>query len=219
MVGLMASLVVLGFSSASILVPVSPFYRRLLLEAFIAAKRIRKIALEAYHRGIPVRWFEWNPQSPGGGNNWLVPLNSRRIAQVKPAPPERLLAFLALTVTNKESLVFWAPQQYAAGGVLFTADSDLSGVNFVPPDGAIVTAPHHGSEANKRVYDAINNQVIWVRSDGRFRKRPCPQYLQASGKRFCTLCRNPTSRKQAVVFRQQAHEWVASGDVSPCKCI
>jgi hypothetical protein len=193
--------------------------RRLFLEALMAAKRIREIALEAYHRGIPVRWFEWDPPSPGGGHDWLVPLNSRQIARVKPAPETLSVAYLALTVTNKESLVFWVPKKYAAGGVLFTADSDLNGMNFLPPDGAIVTVPHHGSEANKRIYHVIKNQVFWVRSDGRFRKRPCTEYLRGSGKRFCTLCRHPASRKQAVVFSQRGQTWIRGRNVGQCICM
>ena len=192
---------------------------RLFLEAIVAAKRIREIALEAYHRGIPVRWFEWNTQSPGGGHGWLVPLNSRQIARVRPVPEEMFLAMLSLTVFNRESLVFWVPEQYSGGGVLFTADSDLNGVNFQPSDGAIVTAPHHGSGENKRVYSTINSRVIWVRSDGKFRKRPCPEYLRVLGKRFCTLCHHPASRKQAVVFWQRGRTWIRGRNVNPCMCV
>jgi hypothetical protein len=192
---------------------------RLLRGAIVAAERIRQIALAAYHRGIPVRWFEWNAQNPGGGFNWLLPLNSRQLAQVKPIPEGNFLDFLALTVANKESLVFWSPPAAGAGGVLFTADSDLNGVNFPPLAGAIVTAPHHGSEANKNVYSLISQPVIWVRSDGKSRKRPGQTFLQPGKTRFCTLCRNPKSRKSAVMFFGFQGAWRPSGNVNGCICI
>ncbi len=197
----------------------------LLGEALAAARRIRQIALEAYHRGVQVRWFEWNPQNPGGGLPWLTPLNNREIAQVRIAREQRFLELLSLTVWNRESLVFWVPPNYSGGGVLFTADSDLKDVNLKalePLDGAIVTAPHHGSCANAKVYkriSTITENVIWVRSDGRFRKRPCVEYLQAPGYRYCTLCRNPNSKKQTVIFLQRNRTWVPEPWVKPCICI
>uniref|UniRef100_UPI00321FAA9E hypothetical protein n=1 Tax=Thermogutta sp. TaxID=1962930 RepID=UPI00321FAA9E len=182
--------------------------RRLLLESILAAKRIRQIALTAYHRGIPVRWFEYDRTNPSGGCSWLKPVNSRQIARVIRAQPPQFLNLLALTVWNKESLVFWASPPYAGAGVLFTADSDLKGVQIPILDGAIVTAPHHGSEANKGVYSLISAPVIWIRSDGRFKNRPCPEYLQAQGKRFCTLCRNSPDPKQAVTLWHRSDMWV-----------
>jgi len=192
--------------------------RRLFLEAIVAAKRIRQIALEAYHRGIAVRWFEWDTQNPSGGYEWLEPLNGRRIVRVKPVKEEVLLHFLALTVWNRESPVFWVPPEYAGGGVLFTADSDLKGVRLPTLQSAIVTTPHHGPAANKEVYKLINTPVIWVRSDGRSRKRPCSEYLRTRGRRYCTLCRNAKSTKQAVIFWQRAGGWVRGRGVRPCIC-
>ena len=191
---------------------------RLLWESIVAARRIRRIALAAYHRGIPVRWFEYDSTSPSGGYSWLKPVNSRRIARVIPAPETKFLNLLTLTVWNKESLVFWASPPYAGAGVLFTADSNLSGVRIPALDGAIVTAPHHGSEANKSVYSLISAPVIWIRSDGRFGKRPCLEYLQAQGKRFCTLCRNGSDSKQAVTLWHRSGKWMRGKGVRPCAC-
>jgi hypothetical protein len=192
--------------------------RRLFLESILAAKRIRQIALTAYHRGIPVRWFEYDTTRPSGGYSWLKPVNSRQIARVIPAQQARFLNFLALTVWNKESLVFWASPPYAGAGVLFSADSDLKGVQMPVLDGAIVTAPHHGSEANKDVYSRITTPVIWIRSDGNFKNRPCPEYLQAKGKRFCTLCRNTPHSKQAVTLWWRHDKWVHGRGVRACSC-
>jgi len=194
----------------------------LFLEALENANRIREIALEAYRRGIPIKWFEWDVNNPSGGYPWLQPLNSREIIQIKRAPEKMLLEFLALTIVNKESLVFWVPPGYAGKGVLFAADSDLENINLnVLCDGTIVTAPHHGAEANKKVYSNIKKEVIWVRSDGRFNKRPCKEYLMASGQRYCTICRQGNgifSDKQHVIFYDQNGKWSVSKNVKPCTC-
>lgn len=70
-----------------------------------------------------------------------------------------LLDRLNLTISNKRSLVFWVPPNDSRPGVLFTADSDLHGVKIPEDiDKAIVTAPHHGSEANKNVYDLFKDK-------------------------------------------------------------
>ena len=60
----------------------------------------------------------------------------------------------------------------------------------------IITAPHHGSEANKYAYERFKNEnpnndlnVFWIRSDGRFKKRP-----------YCILCRGCIYSKQDIHF-------------------
>ena len=197
------------------------YQQRLFVEAIVAAKRIRQIAIEAFHRGIPVRWFEFDPMNSGGGLAWLQPLNSRQVVRVRRIPAETLFHIIALTVYNRESLVFWVLPPYAGPGVLFTADSDLGSVCLPSLDGAIVTAPHHGSEANKRVYKIIpehTTNVTWVRSDGRFRKRPCKDYINAPGRKFCTLCRNPKFLKQAVRLFSDSQAWSRYPDVRSCVC-
>ena len=98
---------------------------QLLWSAIEAAGRIRAIAIEAFHRGIPVRWFEFDTAAPSGGVMALQPINARQVARVRPRIGP-LLDWLALTVSNKESLVFWSPSTEHHPGVLFTADSDLT---------------------------------------------------------------------------------------------
>jgi hypothetical protein len=191
---------------------------QLLLEAIVAAKRIREIALKAYHRGIPVRWFEFDTSKPGGGCGWLEPINGRLIHRVIPAPQAQFLEAVALTVFNKESLVLSGSPTSLGASVLFTADSDLTCLRFSVTAGDIVTAPHHGSAANKSVYSLINAPVIWVRSDGRAAKRPCPEYLQARGRRYCTLCRGTPNLKQAVTFWRRSGRWVRGKGVRICAC-
>lgn len=140
----------------------------LLCSAINAAARIREIATQAFHRGIPVRWFEFDISKPSGGVPALQPVNAREIARVSPRVGP-LLQWLALTVSNQESLVFWSPTTEQHPGVLFTADSDLANAGMPSQlSSAIVTAPHHGSEANANAYSAVAKAtndhllVTWV---------------------------------------------------------
>jgi hypothetical protein len=201
---------------------------QLLWSAIDAASRIRAIALEAFHRGITVRWFEFVATKSSGGVAELRPLNARAVARVRPRVGP-LLAFLALTVSNKESLVFWSPPTDRYPGVLFTADSDLSGVGLsFQLSGAIATAPHHGSEANAKAYAAIamamqgvSSSVTWVRSDGRYRGRPGQTYRGLSSRRMCTLCRRSGSTStpmQTVHLFTRGGAWTRHRDTAPCSC-
>jgi len=201
-----------------------PIGNRLLRKALVAAARIRMIALEAFRRGIRVRWFEYSGQ-PSGGNGWFRPLNAKEVASIRilrwRSDAETFLMMLALTTVNKESLVLWASTDECPG-VLFTADSDLRGIHLPSANGPIITAPHHGSEANKSAYQAIArsdiSKPIWVRSDGRSRRRPCVDYLYAPGKKFCTLCRNSGLPKQAVRLYEKSKIWVRCPGIRLCSC-
>jgi hypothetical protein len=218
--------------------PLFPYrhYRRLgtagvqlLWSAIDAASRIRAIAIEAFHRGIPVRWFEYDAATPSGGVPALQPVNARAIARVR-SRVGLLLDFLALTVSNRESLAYWSPPAAQHPGVLFTADSDLAGTRL-PPDlsGAIATAPHHGSEANAAAYAAVGmaapqsaSSITWVRSDGRYRSRPGHTYLGLSSRRLCTLCRlggGKSSSKQAVHLFSRGAGWIRHRKTATCSCI
>jgi hypothetical protein len=203
--------------------------QQLLMSAIDAASRIRAIAIEAFHHGIPVKWFEFDTtDDPSGGIPALQPLNSREVANVRSRVTSLLLT-LALTVSNKESLVFWSPPTQLHPGVLFTADSDLSGISLPPKlPGAIATAPHHGSEANAKAYKTITNafqqdppSVTWVRSDGRYKNRPGKTYLNLSSRRLCTLCRVGSgwvSKKQAVHLFSQGGVWTRHQATVKCSC-
>ena len=203
---------------------------QLLWSAIDAASRIRAIAIEAFHRGIPVRWFEFATTKPSGGVAALRPINARAVARVRPRVG-LLLDLLALTVSNKESLVFWSPPTDRYPGVLFTADSDLSGVDLsLQLSGAIATAPHHGSEANAKAYVAIamamamqeiSSSVTWVRSDGRYRGRPGQTYRGLSSRRLCTLCRlsgSTSPPKQSVHLFTRGGVWTRHRDTAACSC-
>jgi hypothetical protein len=197
----------------------------LLIEAIAAANRIRGIALAAYHAGATIRWFEYtSSEKASGGNSLLSPLNAvekARILQRK----YRALQFLSLTLSNSQSLVFFAPQEKEGPPVLFSADSDFSFQQAIPwSEGMIITAPHHGAESSARVYERFLREAprfvkpTWVRSDGRIQSRPGPSFLTAHGTRHCTLCRNPHSRKRRVRLASRAGQFVPISSAT-CTCI
>ncbi len=205
---------------------VDPVSYALFFGALKAGERIRKITVAAYHRGIAVRWFEHTTASPQGGATWLHPLNARDVAYVRPLPVDKLLDFLALSTANRQSLVFWAELEDLPG-VLFTADSDLNDIHLPANlSGAIVTAPHHGSQANANAYSVVATHrpgsllpVTWVRSDGRFCGRPGRSYLSAPGRRFCTICRElHFGPKQAVRLSVIDGSWIPTRRTRPCSC-
>lgn len=186
----------------------------LFIEAISAASLIREIALAAYHAGALIRWFEYDVRSNTGGvPQVLWPLNAREILPVR-RPDRSALTYLALTTSNRQSLVFISPANGEEPAVLFTADSDLSFFQPIPcSNGMIVTAPHHGSEENANAYRRLTNatggspDVVWVRSDGRFKSRPGNSYLKVCGSRFCTLCRGSTHPKQDVRLTGASGKW------------
>jgi hypothetical protein len=201
---------------------------KLLWSAIDAASRIRAIAIETFHRGIPVQWFEFDTAGPKDVSKPLQPVNAREVSRVRPLV-DRLLWALALTESNKESLVFWSLPTDQHPGVLFTADSDLLGINLPSKlDGALVTAPHHGSEANAKAYTAVaacspkgSPSTTWVRSDGRFKTRPGSTYLGLSSRRLCTLCRlraGMTTPKQAVRLFSRGRVWTRHPATATCSC-
>lgn len=204
-----------------------PACYRLLCSAIDAADRIRAIAAKALCRGLTIRWFEHVTSSPSGGVPELRPLNAREVTGVAPRPGS-FLDSAALTVVNKESLVFWSPPAECHPGVLFTADSDLAGVRLPRPlGGAIVTAPHHGSDDNAKAYGAVTvaagngaPSITWVRSDRKWGTRPGETYLRASC-RFCTLCRLPEknwTEKKAVRLDSHHGTWVPHPATRKCSC-
>jgi len=201
---------------------------RLWLECIDAADRIKKIAEAALHAGARIRLFEFVSDSQKGLGGWpdhLKPVNSHEVS------PKRFqisaLHYLALTVANKESLVFWAPERKAGGipGVLFTADNDLAcGLQHIsqPSTNVIVTAPHHGSESNRVAYTTVSawnskEKTIWIRSDSRSQKRPGPSYKNQP-KRICTLCSPPIFPKSVVRLHSNKFYWNRTRGTRWCSC-
>lgn len=196
--------------------------RSLFLEAVGAGGRIRQIAELAYHRGCRVRWLQYCG-SPGSGGipGSLVSVNAREVTALPP-PPAGTLAALALTTANRESLVYHCP---AGPGVLFTADSELVGLSVPWRPGMLITAPHHGSQANAKAYAGFNapppNTPLstWVRSDGRYKTRPGQCYVALDARKYCTLCRGSSRPKQDVELSLVGGVWQPSPKTQQCACI
>src|SRR5579883_17453 len=196
---------------------------RLFLESIEAGERIRQIAQLAYHRGCQIRWFEYtNSGAAGGIQDKLIPVNAREVLTVR-ARKWSALMYLALTVANRRSLVFFSPAE-AGPGILLTADSDLRLSNPIAWQcGMIVTAPHHGSESNAAAYARFQREMpqtgssIWVRSDGRFRSRPGTSYVNLKAARFCTICRGSRQPKQDLLFTLGNQQWQPVG-TRACIC-
>ncbi len=189
---------------------------RLFVEAVAAGDRIRQITRLAFHRGCRIRWFEFSSEAEGGFPATLVPVNAREMQKVS-VNNSTALMYLALTITNRQSLVFCAPRERTAPAILFTADSDLSFPNVVPwSEGMLVSAPHHGSEANAAAYKRFRSEMpiptstVWLRSDGRFRSRPGSSFLGLRVSNvpvFCTLCRRASQPKQDLLFAMSLRRW------------
>jgi hypothetical protein len=203
--------------------------QNLWFDAIDTADRIRRLAMAAHHHGARLRWFDHDLFSsqgvPRGGESFLRPLNSVEI-QRKPAreKPSVLMA-LALTVSNRNSLVFAAPEQQDWSGVVFSADSDLDCSGHIPAfqRKAIITAPHHGSEANEKAYARAAKQMgsslgWWIRSDGDFGSRPGATFKkQNPHQRRRTLCTGPSrAPKQPVTFHDGPMGWATASPACVC---
>ncbi|MBQ6080128.1 MAG: MBL fold metallo-hydrolase [Muribaculaceae bacterium] len=174
----------------------------------IMFNNIMEIAVWAYQRGCKIKWFEPTKsftRIPIPNSNFIA-LNSTLKRQVKKLKDLSAFAYaLYLTVENEYSLVF----EYCKGNIpiiRFSADSDCE---FPGPQSSyeheiIVTAPHHGSEANANVYDAIDpknqDNIIWIRSDAlnKTQGRPCSDFKLRKNK-YCLTCKNRIRNKKIEV--------------------
>lgn len=193
-------------------------------QAIKAAKNIRQIVKLAYRRNCKIRFFEYGPIPCGGKPGQLEPVNAQEIIQIH-SNQISALEYLALSVVNKESLVFYSPEDETNPAVLFTADSDLDFrlPNFPPSRRPIVTAPHHGAAANAKAYAAVsawlnNNFPFWVRSDCKTRFRPGKEFKKQNY-RFCTLCNTGGNNKQSVELHSKSGCWQLNQGLQPCSCI
>ncbi|MGE8015290.1 hypothetical protein [Bacillus mycoides] len=198
---------------------------KLLVNALTEADRIRKIAIEAIRKNVTIRWFQYNKSEISGGiKNILEPVNSKEILYIPPYKPSAL-EYLKLTKANEESLVFISPLNKKIPAILFSADSDFSFNQKIQWDNRmIITAPHHGAETNKNVYTRYHKEasgfsnIQWIRSDGKYKKRPGDSYLSLEDKHYCTVCRNKYSIKSPVIFIELNGEWIPEDSLT-CTCL
>jgi hypothetical protein len=179
------------------------------LSPIINLKNIMKIATLAYKHDCIIKWFE--PIESGTEYNKIdygfKALNSKPTLKIKKL--KDVVAFmyaLKLTEENKYSLVF----EYTVKNnpiIRFSADSDSTCQSVKPyTNNIIITAPHHGSEANQNVYkDIEGNDIIWVRSDRKSSQRPCSAFKNQQ-KRYCLACRNKNFKRE-LQFKYLFKKW------------
>ena len=162
----------------------------------LALDKIIQIGGLAYRKGCKIRWFDpLGPCEQKRMDYGFVALNSSEMMRVqKPRDPHSFALLCSLTVENVYSTVF----EYCDNDtpiIRFSADSDCTAQSSTY-DGAIVTAPHHGSEANAIVYSAIEGKnIIWVRSDRKSKKRPCQAFKNLQNK-YCLACFKTNIKKE-----------------------
>jgi hypothetical protein len=199
---------------------------------------IYRIAIAAANRGAIIRWFDaeeyYNkkPSRAVGGEKNLVPLNSVELSFITPpALPPTYLLFL--TQQNLQSLIFYAPQSTTWPGCVFSADGLLDGDDLspFPARPIVITAPHHGSDSNKKAYAEITRMLggknwqqnsILLRSDVNTSKNPCAAY-KSTKLRLCTVCANAKYKcqKTTIAPKGMPLNWnfTAAKTVRPCDCL
>lgn len=182
----------------------------------LALDKIIQIGGLAYRKGCKIRWFDSVGSCKIKNMDYgFVALNSSEIVKVqKPKDAYSFSLLCCLTVENVYSMVF----EYRKNGIpiiRFSADSDCTAQSTLY-NGAIVTAPHHGSEANANVYGAIKGKdIIWVRSDRKSSKRPCPDF-KALNNKYCLACyKNNT--KCEICFEFNGNQWEYRNGIR-CTC-
>ena len=179
------------------------------LNLIINLDRIIKIAGLAYQKGSKMRWFEplsSQTKAIGIGYNFFV-INAREMCVVQKIKElTEFLFALKLTDENRYSLVF-EYQNNNSPIIRFSADSDCTYQSYSPyVNNIIVTAPHHGSDANAIVYKNLKGKdIIWVRSDRKSSKRPCVDFKKQPRK-YCLACRN-RNFKSEIHFEFQGNKW------------
>ena len=186
----------------------------------LALNKITLIGGLAYRKGCKIRWF--NPFGPCNKkmiDYGFVALTSSKMMQVQKPKNAYSFAFLCcLTVENVYSIVF----EYCDNDtpiIRFSADSDCYAQSVSPyPENIIVTAPHHGSEANDRVYRMLQgNKIIWVRSDRKSSKRPCQAFKNLDNK-YCLACYQKNSKCEiCFTYDHSSKRWEYQNGIA-CHC-
>lgn len=192
----------------------SPCISRRAIALIDTAERIRKIALSAYAKGVPVRWFDYlaysKDRTATGGEVYLRPINAKELLEPPSLSPLEFRRFITLSRANRESLVFLSSGDDAHVEVLFCGDSPLGdgpgyGDSFLAGQQThkplIATAPHHGSDSNAMAYGHIKKfgQVaFWIRAGGK-PEHPESAFRGISAEfRTCTHCPHKKLPLQSV---------------------
>lgn len=171
----------------------------------IQLDKIIEIAALAYQKGCKIRWFEplkcCTKKDVAYG---FRALNSYNVVSVRKMKPQSLPYLLALTVENEYSLIF----EYLHDDkpiIRFSADSALCCQSESPYSrNILITAPHHGADANASVYQNIKgSDIVWVRSDRKSSKRPCPDFKNL-GEKYCMACYSMNFKKEVCFMYDNA---------------
>ena len=191
-----------------------------LLSLSLKLDKIITIAGLAYRNGCKVRWFEPVDYCTCTKVDYgFAALNSYERTRVqKPKNAYAFAILYMLTIENEYSLVF----EYCNKDVpiiRFSADSDCTYQSVSPyPENIIVTAPHHGSEANAIVYNKlVGDNIIWVRSDRKSGKRPCDVFKCLNIK-YCLACKKKKFKSEICLdYNPTLKKWCCNNG-QPCKC-
>lgn len=211
--------------------------QELALQILGCVNRILAImTLVAYRRQhgeyLRIRYYRHRsarPIDPEEGE-FLLPVNAaevetwvfRKNAAGSKSAMNHPLGHLALTLTNRNSLAFYARETDKVSGVLFSGECCIDPRQCAPNRLIVATAPHHGADDNRMVYPRVNvwapSGVVWVRSDWKCPCRPCFAYVQLRAVKYCTICNTATSQKQAVELEDIGLGWKSVGKVLRCTC-
>lgn len=184
---------------------------------------IISIAEAAYKKRVNIRWFEPTDDcSKKKVDTNIIVLNGSELAKSirtrRIDSPHMLLFALALTIENKYSLAIeYLHDEIPV--VRFSADSDSICQSKIPyNNNIIITAPHHGSEANANVYGSIKgNDIIWVRSDALYRTQGRPGLVfKLMNKKYCLACKHKR-REICFEYDYNTKQWLYKTGIR-CKC-
>lgn len=191
------------------------------------AERIRKIALSANDKRVPVRWFDYltysKHRNSSGGEHFLIPLNAKELLEPPALVGFKYRRFISLSRANRESLVYLSSGDDAHVEVLFCGDSPLGdgpkytqsfllGKSTKKP--LIATVPHHGANSNAMAYGHIAGfgQVsFWIRAGGKSHHPESEYQKLPSNLRTCTHCPHNGLPLQAVCITDKCEEFCDPG--------
>ena len=208
-----------------------------LLNAMTAAvKNIWCIVTIAARKRIRVNYYihDNRVSISTAGKSFLVPVNARKISArdimakivMKKFKGEEsksisVMVTLAKSVSNRESIAFYAVETKTEPGVLFCAECGVEPQGLSPLRTILATVPHHGASDNQSVYQDVERwamrNVVWVRSDSKNTVRPCDEFLKLRSKKYCTRCNVNGFYEQIIEFVSNI-DWVDTAAV-PCVCI
>lgn len=189
---------------------------------------------------VNIRWFDFksfsehrNNEISGGDRGFLIPVNSREVRPTwKKLSYGNTFLALAFTCANRESLVFYRPEENKEPSVLFTADSKLKLRHkaFPMPAGMpgnhrlLATAMHHASASNNPGYRVLKNWLgpqkyppIFVKNGGVGVRNAAFCFTTAQD-RQCVRCIPDTNGNSLIRVDSATWGWQIPANPNPCKC-